>query len=250
MNLSNVVEEYCTKLRGRQIQGSFACAKKTAEVMRLLITTQRHSDAASLIDDVRTVGTKLQAAKPVELAVGNIVRRVLHMIREEQQQERLEQAESSAVPGDTASKQQVILTYGMSDTTFLFLKEASRKREFQVVVAEAAPVYDGHSMARELADARVRTTLIADSAVFAMMARANKVLVGAHAVLANGGVIAPAGVHMVALAAKRHQVPFVVLIGLHKLSPLFPHDPDVTFNVVISLVTAVVMSLLTVDVVA
>jgi translation initiation factor eIF-2B subunit beta len=45
----------------------------------------------------------------------------------------------------------------------------------QVVVAEAAPVYDGHSMARELADARVRTTLIADSAVFAMMARANKV---------------------------------------------------------------------------
>jgi len=44
-----------------------------------------------------------------------------------------------------------------------------------VVVAEAAPVYDGHNMARELADARVRTTLIADSAVFAMMARANKV---------------------------------------------------------------------------
>ena len=27
---------------------------------------------------------------------------------------------------------QVILTYGMSDTTRLFLKEASRKREFQV----------------------------------------------------------------------------------------------------------------------
>jgi hypothetical protein len=33
--------------------------------MRLLITTQRHPDAASLIHDVRTVGTKLQAAKPV-----------------------------------------------------------------------------------------------------------------------------------------------------------------------------------------
>jgi translation initiation factor 2B subunit (eIF-2B alpha/beta/delta family) len=49
-------------------------------------------------------------------------------------------------------------------------------------------------------------------------------------VLANGGVIAPAGVHMVALAAKRHSVPLVVLVGLHKLSPLFPHDPDVTFN--------------------
>jgi translation initiation factor eIF-2B subunit beta len=52
--------EFC-----RQIRGSFACAKKTAEVMRLLITTQRHPDALSLIEDVRTVGTKLQAAKPV-----------------------------------------------------------------------------------------------------------------------------------------------------------------------------------------
>jgi Initiation factor 2 subunit family len=105
---------------------------------------------------------------------------------------------------------QVILTFGMSDTTLLFLKEASRKREFQVwlfclqvqgnpmhsnlhspvsahvhcccincpavkvVVAEAAPRYDGHRMARMLADAKVQTTLIADSAVFAMMARANK----------------------------------------------------------------------------
>jgi hypothetical protein len=49
----------------RQIEGSFQCAKRTAEIMRLLITTQRHPDAASLIEDVRTVGTKLQAAKPV-----------------------------------------------------------------------------------------------------------------------------------------------------------------------------------------
>lgn len=42
-------------------------------------------------------------------------------------------------------------------------------------MAEAAPRYDGHKMARKLADAGVQTTLIADSAVFAMMARVNKV---------------------------------------------------------------------------
>lgn len=57
-----------------------------------------------------------------------------------------------------------------------------------------------------------------------------QVLVGAHALLANGGVIGACGTHMVALAAKRHSIPFVVLVGLHKLSPLFPHDPDVTLN--------------------
>ncbi len=59
---------------------------------------------------------------------------------------------------------------------------------------------------------------------------AAQVLVGAHAVLANGGVVCPVGMHMVALAAKRHSIPFVVLVGLHKLSPLFPTDPDLLYN--------------------
>ena len=64
MNLNALVEEACTQLRRREIEGSFQAAKRTAEIMRLLITTQRHADAASLIDDIRNVGTKLQAAKP------------------------------------------------------------------------------------------------------------------------------------------------------------------------------------------
>lgn len=49
----------------RQIEGSLPNAKKTAEIMRLLVTTQRHADSAALIDDVRAVGYKIQAAKPV-----------------------------------------------------------------------------------------------------------------------------------------------------------------------------------------
>lgn len=36
--------------------------------------------------------------------------------------------------------------------------------------------------------------------------------------MANGGVIAPIGLNMVALAAQRHAVPFVVLAGSHKVS--------------------------------
>jgi methylthioribose-1-phosphate isomerase len=50
----------------------------------------------------------------------------------------------------------------------------------QVVVAEAGPGYDGHAMASQLSQAKVQTTLIADSAVFAMMARVNKVSVCGH----------------------------------------------------------------------
>ena len=77
--------------------------------------------------------------------------------------------------GDHIHANEVILTFGMSNTTLLFLKEAAKKRDFQVVVAEGAPMYGGHQQARQLAQAGINTTAIADSAIFAMMARVNKV---------------------------------------------------------------------------
>jgi len=84
---------------------------------------------------------------------------------------------------------EVILTFGYCRTVHLFLREAAKKRQFQVVVAEGAPAYEGQKLARDLAADGINTTCITDSAVFAMMARANMVVIGAHAVLANGGML-------------------------------------------------------------
>ncbi|CAJ2662226.1 unnamed protein product [Trifolium pratense] len=67
-------------------EGSQATAKQTAELLRSVISQQRvpqTNQATTLINAVRAVGEKLIAAIPVELAVGNIARRVLHIIREE-----------------------------------------------------------------------------------------------------------------------------------------------------------------------
>jgi hypothetical protein len=47
------------------------------------------------------------ASHAAELAIGNIVRRVLHVIREEEQQEQLEQSEGSSTPGDGGKGLQV-----------------------------------------------------------------------------------------------------------------------------------------------
>ena len=44
--------------------------------------------------------------------------------------------------------------------------------------------------------------------------------------LANGGLLAHTGAHMIAQAAKHHSVPLVVLSGLYKLTPLYPSDQD------------------------
>ena len=122
------------------------------------------------------------------------------------------------------SPSSVVLTSGGSDIVEAFLREANRKRKFHCIVAEGAPGLTGHQMARALAEKGVETTAVADASVFAMMSRANLVVLSACGVFANGGILAPAGHHTVALAAKAHSVPVVFLAGLHELSPLGPGD--------------------------
>lgn len=52
---------------------------------------------------------------------------------------------------------------------------AAKKRPFHVIVAESAPSFQGQTLAAALGAAGIETTLITDSAIFAMMSRVNKV---------------------------------------------------------------------------
>lgn len=83
-------------------------------------------------------------------------------------------------------------------------------------------------MAVNLSKAKIKTTLISDVAIFAMMSRVNKVIIGTHSVMANGGLRAISGSHTVAQAAKHYSVPVMVLLPLYKLSPLYlySHEQD------------------------
>ena len=47
----------------------------------------------------------------------------------------------------------------------------------QVIVAEASPFFGGHDLAASLAKSKIQTTVITDSAIFAVMSRVNKVIV-------------------------------------------------------------------------
>ncbi|ORX70820.1 nagb/rpia/CoA transferase-like protein [Linderina pennispora] len=119
---------------------------------------------------------------------------------------------------------EIILTCGRSRTVECFLKSAARKRKFHVIVTESAPTYDGHEQARALGGPQHRR---------GGGAGLGCVILGTHAVMANGGLIAASGTHMVAAAARHHSTQVVVCTGLYKLSPLFPFDDD-RFNAIVS----------------
>jgi translation initiation factor eIF-2B subunit beta len=62
------VDDFVTKLRRRQVEGSLNTAKMTAELLRQVISHQRLPNvgqAAVLIDVVKTVGLQMIEANPI-----------------------------------------------------------------------------------------------------------------------------------------------------------------------------------------
>lgn len=84
-SLEKSTELLVSLFRRRQIRGPKSSALATAWLLRKVVLTTRASDPTKLILRVRDVGRKLISAAPFELSVGNIVRRVLGAIREEEE---------------------------------------------------------------------------------------------------------------------------------------------------------------------
>lgn len=288
------VSRFIAKLRRRQVTLSQDVARKTLEIMIMTVSAAASKDISALIDLIKRAGGAIVAAAPHELTIGNMVRRVLRIVREETADDGVSapaperpdasgSAAGAAGSGPSLMKlldapdtmdynrqlvknlkspileainelidelshvsshiaeqaiehihaNEVILTHGRDPAVEAFLKGAHKKRQFEVIVAETAISGAGRETAVALAEAGISTTLIADSVVFAMMARVNKVIIGANAVMANGGFIGTAGSHLLALAAQHASVPLVVCAGLYKLTPLFPSGPE-QFNMLIS----------------
>ncbi|XP_028678046.1 translation initiation factor eIF-2B subunit beta [Erpetoichthys calabaricus] len=285
--LSERIEAFLAELkRGRSAtgvsRGSGETARETAALLRKITAQARWSNAGELMEIIRKEGRRMTAAQPSETTVGNMVRRVLKIIREEyarsrgsseeaDQQESLHKLLTSGgliddnfrehfAPlksnvieainelltelegtADNIAMQalehihsnEVIMTIGRSRTVEAFLNDAARKRKFHVIVAECAPFCQGHEMAVSLSRSGIETTVITDAAIFAVMSRVNKVIIGTQTVLANGGLRAVNGTHTLALAAKHHSTPLIVCAPMFKLSPQFPNEED-TFHKFVS----------------
>lgn len=269
MQLKDRIEAFIKELKQCTIQGPYHVASQTVSILKHIIGESMWTSASELMDIVKYESQRMITAQPTEAAIGNMVRRVLKIIREEctglgkpadgeQEVQRLLLSVDST--GDDFTKEdfpnlkaaviesinelieeldasceniaqqalehihanELILTTGKSRTVEAFLKRAAaKKRKFQAIVVECAPFYQGHEMALRLSEAGIETTVVTDSAVFAIMSRVNKVIVSTHTVMANGGLKAPSGAHTIALAAKYYSVPFIVCAPMFKLSPLY-----------------------------
>lgn len=66
------VEAFCRRLTDRRIDGTLAAAKGTAELLRQLITSSRLNTPELLLSEVKRVGLRIQAAKPIGELPGQV----------------------------------------------------------------------------------------------------------------------------------------------------------------------------------
>ncbi|XP_040848908.1 translation initiation factor eIF-2B subunit delta isoform X3 [Ochotona curzoniae] len=111
----------------------------------------------------------------------------------------------------------VILVYGCSSLVSRILQEAwSEGRQFRVVVVDSRPRLEGRHMLRFLVRAGVPASYLLISAASYVLPEVSKVLLGAHALLANGSVMSRVGTAQLALVARAHNVPVLVCCETYK----------------------------------
>ncbi|KAL1139159.1 hypothetical protein AAG570_009219 [Ranatra chinensis] len=267
-----------------KILGTYNITIETVNLLKDIVSNTDWKTAQDLLQTIRSQGKIITRKLPFESSVGNMVRRVLKIVREEyascknKQADEVEESLHKIVTGDgpaggddysstlgglrpailehieefrteleTSAENmaqqarehihanEIIMTLGKSEVVEAFLKNAAKDRKFQVFVATCGPQNCGDELAVSLAKANIATTVIPDCAIFGLMSRVNKVIVGTHTVMANGGLRAVCGSHSVALAARHYSVPVFVLAPLYQLSPryLCSYDQD-AFNSFVS----------------
>lgn len=98
-------------------------------------------------------------------------------------------------------------------------------------MTEGRPDGTGAHTARVLSEKGIPCTLVLDSAVAYMMERVDIVLVGAEAVVENGGIVNKLGTFQIATVAKAFDKPFYVAAEIYKFARLFPlRQRDIPFE--------------------
>lgn len=125
-----------------------------------------------------------------------------------------------------------VLVHGYSTTVFHALRECKRCGiNLNVLITDCSPEHLGSKMDQALKEEGIKCDIILDLSIGYHMNNIDCVLVGANAIVENGGVINRIGTYTLAIVAKNFKKPFYVLSETLKFLKLYPLDQnDIPFN--------------------
>ena len=124
---------------------------------------------------------------------------------------------------DLISEGDIILTSNYSQQVVEILAENAKTKKFKVFVCESAPLLREKSQAEELRKRKLDTVVIEDDDIYSVMNKFTKVkvLLGAKAILVNGGLVTYGGAYNICLLASMFSNPVIIAGGTTKLTPMY-----------------------------
>ncbi|KAL8216080.1 hypothetical protein R6Q57_022917 [Mikania cordata] len=111
----------------------------------------------------------------------------------------------------------VILTYGSSSLIEMIILHAHElRRQFQVVIVDSRPNFEGQQLLRKLVLKGLSCTYTHINAVSYIMHEATKIFLGAASILSNGTIYSTVGTACIAMVAHAYHVPVLVCCESYK----------------------------------
>ncbi|NWI67039.1 EI2BD factor, partial [Todus mexicanus] len=225
------------------INGSNARCIALLEVFKQLIrdysTPPNEELSRDLVAKLKPHISFLNQCRPLSASMGNAIKFLKKEIsclpdtlREEEAKEKLQETidkylrEKILLAAEAISRSafekindnDVILVYGCSSLVNRTLCDAHVKkgRAFRVIVVDSRPRLEGRETLRRLVRKGIHCTYVMINAISYVLPEVSKVLLGAHALLANGSVMSRVGTSQIALVSKAYNVPVLVCCETYK----------------------------------
>jgi ribose 1,5-bisphosphate isomerase len=240
MTISPEITNLINEIKNDRVHGASQLARQAALVLKIAAEQSHSASVVEFLAELSLVGTELMSVRPAMAPIYNMVNRLLKSVSVKAakielttiRQLTITRADKAIKDSYQAVKRiarygcnlitgsDIIITHSYSSTVMDTLKAAYAKYpKIKVIATRSGPGRTGERIARELGQYGVSVTFIDDTAIGLYTATANKVMVGADRICADGKLINGIGTYPLALAAKRAGIPFYVLGETLKFDP-------------------------------
>jgi translation initiation factor eIF-2B subunit delta len=231
---SNVIKEI-TQLKNDDIHGASWLSLHAINTLILAVSESQTATVADFVQEIKEVAEELANARPNITPIANYANQFLHQIITRSQNEiALKSVKSFA---ETKGKEilksatkafskaveyacgiigdlDTVITCSYSSTVCQVLEVASqREAKFRVIVAESKfndKAY-GEITAKQLMNHQIPVEIVADGEINRRVSKADKALVGADSITADGYLVNGKPTLLLAQAAKNKRIPFYVV---------------------------------------
>lgn len=233
--LNPTVVDKIDELRNDRIHGAGWLSRQAISILNLVISQSHTANTATLLDEITATAGEVSKARPTMISIANYINQflkeitlaaesvknveTLRMLAENVGKELIKLSEDAAnlastYGGRIISNLDTVITCSYSSTVCMALELAKQdKTKFRVLVAESKSNEEafGRFTARQLKEHRIPVEVIADEAISQRISGADKGIVGADSILADGSLINGTPTLALAQAAKKADIPFFAI---------------------------------------